>query len=428
MQRFGFLFMITVAAMSMTACEDTEPAIDAPFEIPTTVTDGLPDASIHGTTIGRLPPDTPSIESATLPTGPSGEPIDPPLVTLAYERIDAHLPFPVFMTPMPGSDLSVIATKGGRLWLYDGIDVRGEAYLDIADRVRDDRERGLLGVAFSPDYAHSGRLFVHYTGTNGDTVLAEFSADGLVADASSETIVFRLGQPAANHNGGMIEFGPDGSLFMGLGDGGRSNDAFDNGQNEATPLGALLKFDVSVAGVAVPAQGNPFEAPEVWSIGLRNPWRFTIDPPSGLILIGDVGQNNYEEISAAVLTDAGVNYGWPITEGLHCFRPSRGCDVEGLTLPVWEVAHGDAGTCSITGGVVYRGQAIPELVGHYLFSDFCGGYLRSFPVQGGFDVAHDWTDEVGDAGRVTSFGTDPAGEVYVLTSGGDIFRIVAVRG
>ena len=208
-----------------------------------------PTRPIQATTIGTLlairplpDPLSPRLEPLR---GPLASRSTRPLVTLAYERIDAHLSFPVFMTPMPGSELSVIATKGGQLWLYDGIDVHGEAYLDIADRVRDNGERGLLGVAFSPDYAVSGRLFVHYTATNGDTVLAEFSADGLVADANSETIVFRLAQPAANHNGGMIEFGPDGFLFMGLGDGGRSNDAFDNGQNEATALGALLKFDVS---------------------------------------------------------------------------------------------------------------------------------------------------------------------------------------
>ena len=241
-------------------------------------------------------------------------------------------------------------------------------------------------------------------------------------------IVFRIDQPAANHNGGMIEFGPDGFLYVGLGDGGRSNDAFGNGQNPASALGVLLRFDVSAPGIAAPAPGNPFAVPEVWFIGLRNPWRFSIDPVSGLILIAAVGQNAFEEISAALLSEPGVNYGWPITEGLHCFRPRSGCDVDGLTLPVWEVAHGDAGTCSITGGVVYRGAAIPALVGHYLFSDFCGGYLRSIPVEGAFETAVDWTEQVGDASRVVSFGTDSEGEVYVLNSDGDILKIVLAAG
>ena len=279
-----------------------------------------------------------------------------------------------------------------------------------------------------PDYDSSRRFFVHYSDVRGDTVLAEFTAADLLADSTTEVIVFRIDQPAANHNGGMIEFGPDGFLYVGLGDGGRSNDAFGNGQNPASALGVLLRFDVSAPGIAAPAPGNPFAAPEVWSIGLRNPWRFSIDPVSGLILIADVGQNAFEEISAALLSEPGVNYGWPITEGLHCFRPRSGCDVDGLTLPVWEVAHGDAGTCSITGGVVYRGAAIPALVGHYLFSDFCGGYLRSIPVEGAFETAVDWTEQVGDAGRVVSFGTDSEGEVYVLNSDGDILKIVLAAG
>ncbi|MDE0375642.1 MAG: PQQ-dependent sugar dehydrogenase [bacterium] len=350
----------------------------------------------------------------------------PPLRSLAYREV-ANLPFPIDLAPVPGTSLLAIASKEGRVWLYGAGGLAGAPFLDISDRVRNRGEQGLLGFAFHPDYPDSGRLFVHYSALNGDTVLAEYTvADGAV-DAEG-AVLFRLAQPAANHNGGTIAFGPDGYLYVGLGDGGGANDQFGHGQNERTPLGALLRFDVSVPGIASPAPGNPFPAPDVWSIGLRNPWRFVIDHPSGLIVIADVGQNLFEEVSVAPVAAGGLNYGWPITEGLHCFDPPSDCDASGLTLPVLEISHADSGTCSITGGVVYRGAEIPELYGHYLFSDYCGGYLRSFPIEEPFDEPHDWTDQVGNAGQVVAFGTDHAGEVYVLTASGSVLRLEADRG
>ena len=349
------------------------------------------------------------------------------LDSLAYREVTI-VPFPVDLVPFPASDLLVIVSKDGRLWLYgDGV-VHSDPLLDIRDRVRDRGEQGLLGVVFSLDYAASGRLFVHYTARNGDTVLAEYVAVNGEVDPDGETVLWRISQPAANHNGGTITFGPDGYLYMGLGDGGGANDQFGNGQNDRTALGALLRFDVSVPGVLSPAPGNPFPAPEVWAIGLRNPWRFVIDRPSGLIVIADVGQNSFEEVSVAPIDEPGLNYGWPITEGLHCFRPRSGCDAGGLTLPLLEVEHGDGGTCSITGGVVYRGAEIPELYGHYLFSDYCGGYLRSFLLESPADPPTDWTDQVGNAGQVVALGTDSAGEVYVMTAAGSVLRLVAERG
>ena len=350
-----------------------------------------------------------------------------PLRSLAYREVTT-VPFPIDLAPLPGTRLLVIASKGGYLWLYGADGLADEPFLDISDRVRDRGEQGLLGLAFSPDYPDSGRLFVHYTARNGDTVLAEYAAANGEVDADGEAVLFRIPQPAANHNGGTVAFGPDGYLYMGLGDGGGANDQFGHGQNDRSPLGALLRFDVSVPGALVPAAGNPFPAPEVWAIGLRNPWRFAIDPPSGLIVIADVGQDRFEEVSVASIGTPGLNYGWPITEGLHCFRPPSGCDAAGLTLPVLEVEHGDAGTCSITGGVVYRGTSIPEMYGHYLFSDYCGQYLRSFPIEGSVDQPLDWTGQVGNAGHVVSFGMDRAGEVYVMTAEGSVLLLVAERG
>ena len=349
----------------------------------------------------------------------------PPLDRLRYEEV-ANLPYPIHAEPVPGAELMAIASKEGTVWLWSEAGIDPVPLLDISDRVRNRGEQGLLGLAFAPDFADSRRLFVHYTAHDGDTVIAEYVVDDGRADPGSETVLWRTPQPAPNHNGGTILFGPDGYLYLGLGDGGAAGDFFGHGQNDRTPLGALLRFDVSVPGVATPAEGNPFPAAEVWSIGLRNPWRFTIDEPTGMIVIADVGQDLFEEVSAAPFDAARLNYGWPITEGLHCFDPPVGCDASGLTLPVLEISHADAGTCSITGGVVYRGAAIPELAGHYLFSDYCGGYLRSFPLHDPAEVV-DWTDQVGNAGQVVAFGTDGAGEVYVLTAAGAVLRLVAER-
>lgn len=398
------------------------------------------DPADRGAEPGGAPSEAPEPDAAPPPeqTEAPGQTEAPaPLRSLVY-REAAEVDFPIDLAPLPGAGLLVIASKEGRLWLHGGEGLRSDPFLDIRDRVRNRGEQGLLGMAFSPDYPDSGRLFLHYTALDGDTVLAEYRAEGGLVDPASEAVLWRVGQPAGNHNGGTIAFGPDGYLYMGLGDGGGAGDRFGHGQNDQTPLGALLRFDVSAPGALSPAPGNPFPAPEVWAVGLRNPWRFTIDFPSGLIVIADVGQDLFEEVSIAPVAAAGLNYGWPITEGRHCFRPASGCTADGLTLPVLEVEHGDAGTCSITGGVVYRGAEIPELYGHYLFSDYCGGYLRSFPVEAFAGAAPpypplaepplDWTGQAGVPGQVSAFGADAAGEVYVLVSEGRVLRLEALRG
>ena len=390
-------------------------------------------------------PQTAGVEPATTAAGASGATEIPaasvasssttvavtttlaPLRSLAYVKV-AEVDFPVDLTPVPGTDLLAIASKEGRIWTYGADGLSSEPYLDITHRVRDRGEQGLLGIAFAPDYPATGRVFVHYSDLEGRTVLAEYVAESGAIRAGTETVLTRIDQPASNHNGGTIAFGPDGYLYLGLGDGGGASDQFGHGQDDRTPLAALLRFNASVPGVLTPAPGNPFPEPSVWAIGLRNPWRFTIDHSSGLVVIADVGQNHFEEVSVAPIDTPGLNYGWPITEGLHCFRPPSGCDAGGLTLPVVEVEHGDDGTCSITGGVVYRGAEIPELYGHYFFSDYCGGYLRSFPLDSPTDPPTDWTEQVGNAGQVVAFGTDAGGEVYVMNAAGSVLRLVAERG
>ncbi len=398
----------------------TVPAVD-PTEVPDLTEPGAaPTTTVASTTV---PPTNPSVSSTTAatPTTELGT-----LRSLSYVEV-AEVDYPVDLAPVPGTDLIAIASKEGRIWLHGEDGLSNEPFLDIRDRVRNRGEQGLLGIAFASDYAESGRLFVHYSDQEGRTVLAEYLAESVTFDADSEVVLLRIPQPAANHNGGTIAFGPHGYLYMGMGDGGGANDRFGHGQDDGTPLAALLKLDVAVRGVVTPVSDHPFPEPTVWAIGLRNPWRFTIDHLSGQIVIADVGQDNFEEVSVAPIDAPGLNYGWPITEGLHCFRPPSGCEAGGLTLPVLEVEHGDAGTCSITGGVVYRGVEIPELYGHYLFSDYCGGYLRSFPLESPTDPPTDWTDQVGIAGQVTAFGTDAAGEVYVLTAAGPVLRLVAER-
>ena len=340
-----------------------------------------------------------------------------PLTGLAYEVVAGDADFPIFLEARADGELFLI-TKAGMVWQWQGEEF--VVHLDLRNQVSiQANEQGLLGMAWHP--TDPERLFLHYSDNSGNTVISEFNRD-------EERVILQVNQPAANHNGGTIAFGPDGYLFIGLGDGGGGGDTFGTGQPVDDLLGNLLRIDVDGDPYAIPA-GNPFAdsdgADEVWANGLRNPWRFWFD--EDLIYIGDVGQNAYEEINVAPADAAGLNYGWPITEGLHCFEPASDCDLGGLTQPVVEVEHGDAGTCSIAGGVVYRGAAIPELTGHYFYSDFCGGWLRSFLIADGVATdVRDWTDQVGVPGNVVSFGTDAAGEIYLLTTE-RVFRIVPLR-
>ncbi len=394
----------------------------APGETATTseaTTSTSTDAGLPTTTVAADEESAPSTSSVPATTEVlTTEPPPSPLTGIAFEVVASGLATPVGVVTEPGTGRILAVVRDG--WLAD---TTGAIWFDLSDRVRAGGERGLLDVAFHPDWPEVGRLFAHYSAADGSTILSEFASDGGIPDPGSEQVLFQVSQPAANHNGGPLVFLPDGTLLLALGDGGGANDQFGNGRRTDTPLAALLRFDVSTPGTAVAADGNPgFEVPEMWAFGLRNPWQVTYD--EGFLYVADVGQNRYEEVSVVPWTAAGVDYGWPITEGVHCFSPASGCDDSGQLLPVIEVEHGDEGTCSITGGLVYRGAAFPEWQGSYLFSDYCGGWLRSWTEEGG---VVSWSGVVDRLGNVTGFGADPDGEVLVAVADGRILRLQPER-
>ncbi len=365
----------------------------------------------------------------------SSEPSIPQGTGARLQQIASGLSSPLYLTSPPGdlARLFVVEQTGGIRLIKDG-SLLPTPFLDLSGRIVAGGEQGLLGLAFYPDYATSGRFVVHYTDPAGDTHLSIFqvSADPDVADPATEQVILTADQPYANHNGGQVLFGPDGFLYLGLGDGGAANDPEGRGQNLSELLGSILRVDVqSGTSYTVPAD-NPFVGqagvqPEVWSYGLRNPWRFSFDRTTGDLYIADVGQDRYEEIDVApggASPGKGINYGWNIMEGVHCLSGEQ-CDQTGLTLPAFEYGH-DQG-CSISGGYVYRGSAIPALQGLYFFGDYCQGWVRSIRYTGG--EATELTDwpTLKPGGSVLSFGEDAAGELYVLSSSGGVFKLIPAQ-
>lgn len=353
---------------------------------------------------------------------------------LAVERIADGLDDPVHLATAPGDPRTFVVEQAGRIRIIEDGGVRSTPFLDIAAKVRSGGERGLLSVAFHPDYADNGFFYVNYTrAADGASRVERYSvsADPNVADAGSAVELLTVSQPFSNHNGGLNVFGPDDMLYIGLGDGGSGGDPQGNGQDSTTLLGSILRIDVDAAEPYGVPPDNPFVgrsgADEVWAYGLRNPWRFSFDRSTGDLYIADVGQNRFEEVSFTPFASAGgLNYGWNVMEGRHCFDPPEGCSSDGLILPVLEYGH-DGGACSVTGGFVYRGASIPDVEGHYFYSDFCTGFLRSFRVtESGITDETEW--DVGDLGSVTSFGEDAAGELYIVSDRGIVFRLIEASG
>lgn len=370
-----------------------------------------------------------SCSSPAGPPGPPPPPPPPPPESLALETVVTGLDRPLFLTAPPGDDRLFIVEQTGRIRMVDAAGALLPApFLDLSGRIATGGERGLLGLAFHPGYAQNGHFYVNYTDPNGDTVVERYavSADPDVADPASARVILGVQQPFGNHNGGQLSFGPDGMLHVFLGDGGSAGDPQGNAQDPSTLLGSILRLDVDGGDpYRIPADnpfvGVPGARGEIWAIGLRNPWRSAFDPAAGTLYVADVGQSSREEVNAVPIGAAGVNYGWNILEGTRCYPPGTAeCDSIGTVAPVLEYDHGEG--CSITGGFVYRGARLPGLVGHYFYSDFCSGFLRSFRLEDGrAEDRRQWP--VGDLGSVTSFGTDAAGDLYVMNAGGTVFRI-----
>jgi glucose/arabinose dehydrogenase len=365
---------------------------------------------------------------------PPAPPPPPSSATLRLETVATGLDFPVFLTHAPGDGTRLfVVEKAGRVRIIANGSVLPTPFVDLSPKVSGGSEQGLLGMAFHPDYATNGIVILDYTDRSGDTHLARFqvsATDANQLDPASEHTILTVTQPASNHNGGMVTFGPiDGNLYVGLGDGGSAGDPQGNGQNRATLLATILRLRVASNGqVSVPAD-NPFPLSsgfraEIWSYGLRNPWRFSFDRANGDLYIGDVGQGAREEIDLSAAADGagrGLDFGWNLMEGTACYPSGSSCDRTGLTLPVLDYDHSQG--CSVTSGYVYRGTALTGMQGVYFYADYCGGWVRSFRWAGGQVTEEaEWTS-LAPGGSITSFGEDAAGELYLLTQAGGVYRI-----
>ena len=428
MNRNSLFFSLLVLALLSAACTPSVPS-PTPSRMPATpVPSSTPtaaDTSAPEPTATALP--TPTDEPTAIPAA------FPEADVAAWERVVGGVIRPVdIVNAGDGSGRLFILQQVGVIRVLQDGQLLAEPFLDLRDRVGSAaNEQGLLGIAFHPQFSRNGYFYVNYTDYSGDTVIARFTAPAgesgfrPAGDASSELILLRVDQPAANHNGGQLQFGPDGYLWIGLGDGGGQGDPNGYAQSPDSLLGKLLRIDVDAQQpYAIPAD-NPFAggggAPEIYALGLRNPWRFTFDRLTGDLFIADVGQNRWEEIDYLPegFSGAPLNYGWNIREGAHPYRdiPTDAL----LTDPIHEYSH-DAG-CSITGGVVYRGEDIPGYRGIYLFGDYCSGTLWGLipAADGGWQ-----TQVLFQTGfKMAAFGEDEAGEVYLLDLNGGVYKLTA---
>lgn len=393
---------------------DADPVVAAALTYTPTVSPGTLDL-----------PAPPSVASVTVTYAPAGP------LKLGFAEVASGLVSPTFLASPPGSTEIHIVEQPGRIRkLVNGV-LQGPA-LDISARVGYGGERGMLSLAFDPQFAANGNVFVCFTELGGNIAVERFTfpvaggAQPTVAAESTAIRVITVPHAAfANHNGGQLQFGPDGMLYLGTGDGGGGGDPLGSGQNLDTLLGKIIRIDVSSLPYKVPA-GNPFvgqpgKRPEIWAYGLRNPWRFSFDSATRNLYIADVGQGTREEVNVAAASAGGLNYGWSLWEGSLCFPSTAACGSLGITPPLVEYDHGSG--CSVTGGYVYRGAAIPEIAGRYFYSDFCGGWLRSLVAADGAATERvDWA--IASIGNIQSFGEDSRKELYALTSAGKVYRLV----
>ena len=326
------------------------------------------------------------------------------------------------------SDRIFVGEQGGRIWVVDDDGRASSPWLDISSLVTAGGEQGLLGLAFHPEFGSNGRFFVDYTDVDGNTVVAEYGASGATADPESARVLLRIDQPFANHNGGALQFGPDGYLYIATGDGGAAGDPHENAQDLGTMLGKLLRIDVDARSgdrpYAIP-DDNPFidrdgAVPEIWAYGLRNPWRFSFDEATDSVLIADVGQGEHEEINVSPAGEAGLNYGWNVLEGPDCYEADD-CDTSGMVLPVAYYTHDEG--CSITGGHVYRGERFPDMAGGYFVGDYCSGTMWALSADR--PRSNPLVKVLESERSISSFGLDEDGEMYLTDlASGEVLHLV----
>jgi hypothetical protein len=401
-----------------------------------------PDATVPpvGSGSTTAPSDTASTVPGSLTTVPGATSSTasnlPALQGVRLETLAQDLRQPTVLTSPPGDDRLFVVERVGVIRILDANrELLGPAFIDLTDRVlANGIEQGLLGLAFHPDYANNGRFFVYYTDQGGRRQLSEFQvsvSDPNLASPDTERVLVELEQPPdatdIRHYAGQLAFGPDGYLWMAMGDGA---DSRDQGQDPNTMFGAISRIDVDGGDpYGIPPE-NPFVggggAGEVWAYGLRNPWRFSIDSGDGLIYIADVGHADQEEINVLPIDEGGFNLGWSDVEGTRCFHV-QDCDLANYTAPVITYSHEEG--CSVTGGYVYRGTEIPELAGTYFYSDWCSQWIRSFKYAGGqVTEERDWSADLGQLGQINTFGVDASGELYLATHNeGIVARFVADR-
>jgi len=358
--------------------------------------------------------------------------------TLTLQQVTAGLQLPVAVTHAGDSRL-FITQQRGTVVIWDGTRILPTPFLDLTSLVVCCGERGLLSVAFHPHYAQNGFFFVNYTESGGPegvgaTVVARYSvsaSDPNRANSASAKVLLRIRQPFTNHNGGQLQFGPDGYLYIGMGDGGSANDPGNRAQTLSDPLGKILRIDVDNGDPYSSPASNPFltrtgARPEIWAYGLRNPWRFSFDRATNDLWIADVGQGAWEEIDFQPSTSiGGENYGWRRMEGTHCFNPGAGCNDGSLVLPVIEYDHSN-GACSVTGGYVYRGSVSPRLYGTYVYGDYCNGVIWGATRAGNGTVTS--TVLANTTLSISTFGEDLNGEIYVTDYGnGRLYHLVDPR-
>ena len=420
MARLAASILLTVAVM--TACSPQ--SASAPTPAPT-------QAQIAASPVPPSPV-PPAVEVSASPTATFQASVFPDPQKYTWALVATGFESPVdIQFPPDGTGRMFIVEQPGRIRIATTTGLATGPFLDISDRVNSrGNEQGLLGLAFHPRYAENGLFFVNYTDHNSHNVIARFraGADPSLADASSEMILLSIDDPYANHNGGVLTFGPDGYLYAGLGDGGSANDPFGNGQNTGTLLGKILRLDVDRADPYAIPQDNPFAqgggSPEVWAYGLRNPWRMSFDTATGELYIADVGQGQWEEIDYLPAAASGANFGWNLREGAHEFAGAPPAGAK-LIDPIAEYSHSEGG-CSVTGGYVYRGR-MAEWNGLYLFGDFCSGKLWGLLMRqdaSGPEWERQLLYETG--ANITTFGQDSNREVYLADRSGTIYRLEAL--